>query len=533
MAIVVRDLTYVHPGGGPLFDNVSFKVGDGQHAGLVGANGVGKSTLLRCIAGTAAPTSGTTQADGALALMPQQIGEAGDARTVRDLMISAAPPAVAQSGEKLVAAERAFAERPDDERVAIELGAAISRWGELGGYGHEAEWEECTQAVLRQDWATASERPLTQLSGGEQKRLVLEALLRSTSDALLLDEPDNFLDVRGKRWLEERVRGSSKTILMISHDREVLASAVGAIVTLETGGAWVHGGSFATYEEARAARQARLASDTRAWQEEERRLHKHFRWMKQRAATNSDMAAAARAAETRWRRFVDDGPPPPPARTQRIRMRLAAGSSGRRAALGERLELSGLTDPFSFEIGFGERVAVVGPNGAGKSHFLRLLAGVPVEHSGLLRLGEKTVSGLFEQMHAHPEWVGRTLVDVLAATRLSNEQAMGGLARYELQDAAWQSFDTLSGGQQARFQILMLEQVGANLLLLDEPTDNLDVASAEALERALADFRGTVVAVTHDRWFMREFDRFLLFDWNGAVSESLSLDEVLPELARA
>ena len=223
-------------------------------------------------------------------------------------------------------------------------------------------------------------------------------------------------------------------------------------------------------------------------------------------------------------------------------MRLKGGRTGKRAVVCEDLELTGLMRPFDLEVWYGERVAVLGSNGSGKSHFLRLLAAggsdpdvehrpvgdvpvQPVDHTGRARLGARVRPGWFVQTHEHPELVGRTLVEILHRgdhhrDGMGREQASRVLDRYELAHAAEQRFDSLSGGQQARFQILLLELSGATLLLLDEPTDNLDVQSAEALEEGLAAFDGTVLAVTHDRWFARGFDRFLVYGADGEVYES-------------
>jgi ATPase subunit of ABC transporter with duplicated ATPase domains len=181
--------------------------------------------------------------------------------------------------------------------------------------------------------------------------------------------------------------------------------------------------------------------------------------------------------------------------------------------------------PFDLEVFYGERIAVLGSNGSGKSHFLRLLGHGEVPHTGECRLGARVVPGLFAQTHEHPELDGKTLVEVLwrgegNRSGLDRGRAMGALRRYELHGQADQPFGTLSGGQQARFQILLLELDGCTLLLLDEPTDNLDLHSAEALEEGLEGFDGTVVAVTHDRWFARGSDRFLLFAEDGTVRET-------------
>jgi ATPase subunit of ABC transporter with duplicated ATPase domains len=223
-------------------------------------------------------------------------------------------------------------------------------------------------------------------------------------------------------------------------------------------------------------------------------------------------------------------------------MRLRGARTGKRSIICERLELTGLMQPFDLEVWYGDRVAVLGANGSGKSHFLRLLAAggsdpspehmpvgdlriPPVAHSGVARLGARVRPGWFAQTHEHPELLGRTLLDILwkgdAHRRgMGREEAARALDRYELARAAEQPFETLSGGQQARLQILLLELSGATMLLLDEPTDNLDVVSAEALEDGLEAFDGTVVAVTHDRWFARSFDRFLVFRSDGSVTES-------------
>jgi ATPase subunit of ABC transporter with duplicated ATPase domains len=263
---------------------------------------------------------------------------------------------------------------------------------------------------------------------------------------------------------------------------------------------------------------------------------------KQKAAYNSDMASRYRAAQTRLRKFEEVGPPTVQPREQQVSMRLKGGRTGKRAVVCEGLELTGLMHPFDLEVWYGERVAVLGSNGSGKSHFLRLLAAggsdpdvehrpvgdvrvEPVRHTGRARLGARVRPGWFVQTHAHPELLGRTLLEVLHrgdAHRdgMPREPASRALDRYELAHAAEQRFESLSGGQQARFQILLLELSGATLLLLDEPTDNLDVESAEALEEGLDRFEGTVLAVTHDRWFARGFDRFLVYGADGSVYES-------------
>jgi ATPase subunit of ABC transporter with duplicated ATPase domains len=208
-------------------------------------------------------------------------------------------------------------------------------------------------------------------------------------------------------------------------------------------------------------------------------------------------------------------------------MRLEGGQTARRALAVRSLSVADVFDAFESEIWFGERVGIIGPNGSGKSHFLRVVSGEQIPHGGQAVLGSRVVPGYFAQTHDHKELVGKQVIEVLKKHGLDREKAMRALRRYELSSAWNQDFETLSGGQQARMQILLLELEGATMLLLDEPTDNLDIASAEALEDAIETFEGTVLAVTHDRWFMRNFDRFLVFHADGHVSEALEPDAVL------
>lgn len=537
----VAGIDYRLADGRPLLRDVSLRVGEAQRVALIGANGAGKTTLLRLITGDLAPDAGAVTRDGSLGVMRQFV--TGD--TVGALLLSVAPLPIREAAAALEAAERAMAADGSTE-TQMRYATALATWGEAGGYEAEVLWDVCTVEALGMTFEGARQRPVTTLSGGEQKRLTLEALLRGPDPILLLDEPDNFLDVPGKRWLEDRLVESGKSVLYVSHDRELLARTASSIVTLELGGAgntsWVHSGGFATYAAAREARFERLEELRRRWDEEQAKLRDLVQMYKQKAAYNSDMASRYRAAQTRLARFEEAGPPQAIPREQSLAMRLRGGRTGKRAVICEDLGLTGLMQPFSLEARFGDRIAVLGSNGSGKSHFLRLLAAGgtdpdpehrpvtdlpvdPVAHTGRARLGARVRPGWFAQTHGRDDLVGRTLLEILHRgdehrSGIPREEASRALARYELAHAAEQSFESLSGGQQARLQILLLELGGATLLLLDEPTDNLDLESAEALQQALATFDGTVLAVTHDRWFVRDMDRFFIFGADGHVYES-------------
>jgi ATPase subunit of ABC transporter with duplicated ATPase domains len=545
--IDINGVSFVLPDGRPLLDEVTFRVGEGSTTALIGQNGAGKTTLLRILRGELAPHAGVISIDGGLGVMDQFVGHGEAGETVHELLIAVAPDRVRRAARELEDSEAAIIDR-DDLDTQMRYASALADYAEAGGYEYETVWDTCTIAALGIPFARARYRELTTLSGGEQKRLALEALLRGPDQVLLLDEPDNYLDVPGKRWLEERLRETPKTVLLVSHDRELLARGADRIVTLEAGAAgstaWVHGGGFTGYHRARADRMSRLDELRRRWDEEHAKLRELVATLKVKATANDSFTSRYRAAQTRLRKFEEAGPPQERPPEQDLSLRLRGARTGKRAVVTEGLELTGLMAPFDLEVWFGDRVAVLGSNGSGKSHFLRLLArggtdpdgrlghltttgaGLePVAHSGRAILGARVVPGWFAQTHRHPEFTGRTLLDILhrgedARAGMPRDAASSALDRYGLVTQAEQTFDSLSGGQQARFQILLLELSGATLLLLDEPTDNLDLVSAEALQEALGRFEGTVLAVTHDRWLARSFDRFLVFGADGRVFEA-------------
>jgi ATPase subunit of ABC transporter with duplicated ATPase domains len=543
--IDLRGVCYSLPDGRPLLEDVSFRVGEGAVVALVGANGSGKTTLLRLVAGDLVPSEGSISRSGGLGVMRQFIGSIRDSSTVRDLLFSLSPPSLRSAVANLDRRELELMSN-DCEPTQLAYAQALADYADADGYEAEVTFDACCTAALGISYEKAKWREVNSLSGGEQKRLALEALLRGPDEVLLLDEPDNYLDVPSKRWLESQLAATPKSILLVSHDRQLLAQAATSIAAIELGAAgntvWVHGGGFASFADARQARFERLEELRRRWDEQHKKLRELMLMYKQKAAYNDSMASRYAAAQTRLAKFEEAGPPQAIPLQQKVSMRLTGGRTGKRAIMIENLELSGLRRPFDAEIWFGDRVGVLGSNGSGKSHFLRLLARGgsdpdaehrPVEdldiarvaHTGKLKLGARVRPGWFAQTHHHPELVGRTLLEILHRgdrfrAGMGREEASRKLDRYELAKAAEQRFESLSGGQQARLQILLLELSGATLLVLDEPTDNLDIESAEALEHGLERFAGTVVAVTHDRWFARSFDRFLIFGADGSVYES-------------
>ncbi|WP_067715906.1 ABC-F family ATP-binding cassette domain-containing protein [Nocardia yamanashiensis] len=543
--IDVSEVEYFLPDGRQLLGGVGFRIGAGVKAALIGPNGTGKTTLLKIIAGDAVADEGAVTRSGSLGVMRQFIGQVRDESTVRDLLLEVSPANIKGAARALDDAENALIQ-DDSEPAQLKYAHALSDWADVGGYEFEAFWDKVTMAALGVPFDRAKWRAASALSGGEQKRIVLEALFAGPDEVLLLDEPDNYLDVPGKQWLERTIAESSKSVLFVSHDRELIANAATRIVTLEPGvngaTAWVHGGGLASYQQAREDRNARLDELRRRWDEDRAKLRALVLRLREKAKFNDGVAARYHAAQTRLAKFEEAGPPEAIPLRQNVTVRLHGGRTGKRALVCTQLGLTGLMKPFDTEIWYGDRVAVLGSNGSGKSHFLRLLAAggtdpgtehlpiqslnlAPVPHTGTAALGARVRPGYFAQTHSRPDLSGRTLLEIMHMgdehrDGMGREAATRVLDRYELARAAEQRYDDLSGGQQARMQILLLELSGATMLLLDEPTDNLDLHSAEALEHGIAGFAGTVVTVTHDRWFARGFDRFLVFGSDGAVYES-------------
>ena len=374
-AINVDNLAYQVPGGRTLFKDVSFSVGNGTNTALVGDNGVGKTTLLRLLAGDDKPLEGTIRIDGELGVMRQLVGMRGQARhRARPARQPRRAAASARRGANCTAPRRCWP-TTRARRTGMRMAKAVTTWGDVGGYDLEIVWDAACLAAIRQPYAEVMDRPLTTFSGGEQKRLALEVLLRSEADVLLLDEPDNFLDVRGKNWLAEQLRATTKTVLYVTHDRQLLADSATRSSRSKVRARGCTAKASPRITTPAQDRLAKLDDDFRRWTEERDRLktlHAHHedprRHVRRQRGTRPRRGDALR-------HFEEAGPPPEAAKDQNINMQLGGGRTGKRVVIMEELAIDGLTDPYTGEIWFGERVAIIGPNGTGKTHFLKLLAG--------------------------------------------------------------------------------------------------------------------------------------------------------------
>ncbi len=522
MAIEVQSVSYSYPDGTTPIEDVSFRVPTGSVTALVGPNGVGKTTMLELIAGHKRLAEGHIRSDTEIAYMRQNPGfDDLQQATVLDALALSLPSELRAVHGRL---QELYSSAGESD--GLELAAELELWQSLGGYESEGRWDQVTRAVLRQGLSEASERKLSELSGGERKSVILRAYLLSNVQTLILDEPDNFLDLFSKAWLGNELRNSGKTILLVSHDRKLLTQSVDRMVSLEHNDVWTHGGNYATFPAVRRKRIAKLAKDLDAWKAEERRLYRHFKMLKQRAGASEALANRADAAQSRWERFVAAGPPQLPPPEREITTRFRGSRTGREAIRFTEFEVEDLVAPFSVIIYNEDRVALLGENGVGKTTFLRKIVSTDPSTNHTLRFGPTARTGYFSQNNVIDD-PSHTLFGVARPHFPNDQVTLSALGRYGLADHSKHKLGQLSGGQKARVQLLILERADPNILLLDEPTDNLDLESILIIEDALLELEATQLAITHDATFTRVFDRFILFDRHGVVAETPDRDYAL------
>jgi len=522
LAIEIQSVSYSYPDGTTPIENVSFRVPTGSVTALVGPNGVGKTTMLELIAGHKRLAEGHVRSDTEIAYMRQNPGfDDLETATVLDALALSLPKELRSVHARLL---DLYASAGESD--GLDLAHELELWQSLGGYEAEGRWDQVTRAVLRQGLTEAGERKLSELSGGERKAIILRAYLLSDVQTLILDEPDNFLDLFSKAWLANELRNSGKTILMVSHDRKLLTLAIDRMVALEHNDVWTHGGTYATFPKERRKRIAKLAKDVDAWKAEERRLYRYFKLLKQRAGASEALANRADAAQSRWERFVAAGPPQLPPPEREITTKFRGSRTGREAIRMMGFEVDGLVAPFSTIIYNEERVALLGENGVGKTTFLRKIVAAKQAVDDTIRFGPTAKTGYFSQNNEIDD-PSLAAFDVIRPHFPNDQVALSAMGRYGLADHTKHKLRQLSGGQKARVQLLILETEDPNVLLLDEPTDNLDLESILIIEEALLELDATQLAITHDETFTRVFDRFILFDRHGVVAETTDRDYAL------
>jgi ATP-binding cassette subfamily F protein 3 len=512
----INNIARIH-GGRTIFKSLSWTIQDGEKIGLVGPNGIGKSTLLRALAGLEQADAGTiTLRRGArVAYLPQEYGGEPGRPVIDELLAARADlhdlerrisAAEARMGDPEVAADmRAL------ERVLAEHEQLLEQFDALGG----AQLHSRAEALLREleldeaQW----QQPMEVLSGGQRKLVGLARCLLSDPDLLLLDEPDNHLDLARKAMLEQVIRQFSGTVVLISHDRYLLDETVSLIVEIEPAAGVIARlkrweGNYSAYVMQKELALIRQQQDYSSQQKQIEHLEAAIARFKVWLAQTLDKRHKTQIENKQ--RMLDRMDKVEKPVLERRKMALAFRPHLRGGA--KAIELRHVDKAFEDNIILmdalatimnGERIGIVGPNGAGKSVLLRMILGVLEPDGGEIWVGPSIQPGYYAQQHETLD-MKQTPIEALRDIRPMYEaEAVAKLGRFLIPyAAAGQPIAKLSGGEKSRVQLARLMLTGANCLLLDEPTNNLDIASAEVLEQALDEFAGTVVVVSHDRYFL-------------------------------
>jgi ATP-binding cassette, subfamily F, member 3 len=515
-----------------IFEALNWEIQAGQKIGLIGPNGAGKSSLFKLIIDEhSAELGGTITRARQIrtGYLPQQ--------PELDLTLTAfeaalgGNPRVAEVRAELEEVEASLGD-PEVYGNERKLQKALDQQGRLldeyQSYGGDS-YPERVRGLLTGLGMAGGDlgKPLSVLSGGQKKLVGLARLLLVRPDVLLLDEPDNHLDLPGKIFLEKLIREYEGTVVIVSHDRYLLDAVVTHIADLEDGKLTVFEGDYSSYVMDKETRLARQEQMFRAQQKEIGRLEAAIKryaiWGK--VYDNEDFAAKAKSMQKRLDKMDKVEKPV----IERRRMDLSRLNGWRGS--NKVLELDGVSKSFGerriFErinetIWHGERVGLIGPNGSGKSVFIRMLLGQEGPDHGEIKIGPSVSIGHYAQEHETLDFEQTLLDAVRYAGSMSESNATAFLLRYLFSyRQVTQKIGELSGGERSRLQLSLLVLSGANFLLLDEPTNNLDIAAAEVLEQALEDFVGTALVISHDRYFLdRTVERLLAIE-NGRLVEYL------------
>ncbi|MEJ7839266.1 MAG: ABC-F family ATP-binding cassette domain-containing protein [Thermomicrobiales bacterium] len=498
-------------GGNQIFNGVSFEIRRGDRLALVGTNGSGKSTLFRLLARVDTPFSGTvTWQRGLTVGYMTQDSYLPEGSTVLDILEQARPSADSLD-RQLHELEARMSMPLSDEEMAdvldqynVTLEALDAQDGAPSS--DDSLLEVISGLGLSEDrWSLSVDR----LSGGEKKLVSLARFLLEQPDVLLLDEPDNHLDVNAKAWLERFLGGYPGSVGIISHDRYLIDQAANRILELEDGTIRTYPGNYSLFLKQKNERMVKEHEARELQVREVKRIKESSEALTQWARQNPKFASRAENMRRRLEeeRVKLEAMPNPNFNRKVMSVEFDNQRGGtlvlEASALEKRFGEREIFRPFDLIVRQGERVGLVGPNGAGKTTLFRMILGQQAVDAGTLRLGASIVPGYYSQEHETltPEMTPLDYVRKIKA--LNEQQALSALVEYGFDRTdAMNVSGSLSGGERSRLQILGLILAGANFLLLDEPTNNLDIASTEALEAALLEQAGTMLAISHDRYFL-------------------------------
>ena len=509
LLVQAAHISFAH-GGNQIFDDVSFELKAGDRIALIGENGGGKSTLFHLLARRLVPDRGsvTHRRNLTIGLLEQDPALDPAATAYEIASASSTDPEVLE--RSLLELEGRLAEPLDDDEMAVVL----DRYNELLARidsGDEREPGAETARIL--EGLRLPERlwhlPVSRLSGGERKLVAIAGFLSVEPDVLLLDEPDNHLDIAARRWLETYLVAYPGVVGLITHDRYMIDRVANKILELEDGRIHVYPGAYTAFTRLKQERLEREALLRGLQEREFRKLKASAEQLTQWARQNPKFASRA---ENQRRKLAEERAaleqtPAPSLDRRQISVDFDTERGGTMVleieGLGYAFDDHTVFHPFDLSIRHGEPVGLVGPNGAGKTTLIQILRGVLTPGSGSVRTGASIQVGYFSQQHETLDDRATPLELVRQARALTEQQALSFLVGMLFdRDDAMRSVSALSGGERSRLQIALLIAAGSNFLLLDEPTNNLDIPSVEALESALLDFRGAMLAISHDRFFL-------------------------------
>src|SRR5579875_2032897 len=497
-------------GGNPVLREIDLEIMDGERIGLVGENGGGKSTLFRLLTGHETPTSGiiTRRRNLTIGYLRQEADPAQSHSTIFEAVSEAtqelvALPELLSALEARMADPEVYENEEEMSRVLEEYGHAQERFEVLGGYTMEHRVEEVLQGLgFGPAWYDVE---VGSLSGGEKKLVNLACILLRQPDLLLLDEPDNHLDLEAKAWLEQYISTYPGTVMIISHDRRLLDRSAKKIFELEDGSISTYAGNYSYCFEERQRRLLKQYELYTLQQDEIKRLQASMYRLKEWAKLNPKFSGRAEDMVKRVERLKERSVSKPILDRDKIRVNLDAERSGKKVLevrdLGQILEGRVLFEPFDLTILYGERVGIVGASG--KTTLLKTMLGMLPPATGEVKLGASVVPGYYAQEQETLPFESTPLDFVRRLKPMTEQRAISFLRGllFALDDMRT-PIAHLSGGEKSRLQIARLVLTDANFLLLDEPTNNLDISSTEVLEAALEEFEGTILTVSHDRYFL-------------------------------
>lgn len=546
MHIINLDHITINYVGRVIFDDLSWAIGDRDRVGLVGPNGAGKSSLLKAIVGEVIPDAGTITRSGPITVgyLPQQITLPRQTRLIDAAMDP--PPDLAAVETRLAQYEAQLGDPAvygDESRLARVLAQqeqALADYDRLDGPRHQSRVREILAHLgfYADDYDLITDT----LSGGEKKLVALTKLAAASPSVLLLDEPDNHLDLQAKRRLESFIAHYPGAVVIVSHDRYLLDEVVNKIAELDSGRLSEYVGNYTAYATEREAALLRQQQMYVVQQKRIKQIEEQIKRFDLWAAQTEDVRYARKARHRRkmLQRMEDKGEIIDRVVERRLMDAQFEGWRGSTKAL----EILGLDAGFDDQLLFldlsllirhGERVGLIGPNGAGKSLLFRMILGQVQPLGGEIKIGPSTQIGYYAQEHQTlQKWLDRTPLDRIRDIRPMPEgEAVAFLLKFHFQyDQLRMPVRTFSGGERSRLQFAVLMHERPNLLLLDEPTNNLDIQTAEVLEGALEDFEGSILTISHDRYFLdRTVDRVLelrdgtLTSFTGGYTDFLEATE--------